>query len=331
MANINTKIILKNHPVRKVLVDDFQIVNCPIEEPGDREVLIKTDWLSIDPYVKGRISQTKSYANNVMIGEVITGESICTVIKSNSSRFKTGDSVIAMTGWQTHAVLPESKLHALPDCSLPKSLFLGIAGMPGITAWIGVTKICLPKPGELFVINAATGAVGSAAGQLAKKMGCRVVGIASTEEKCKYAVNQLGFDQCISHQDPNLISKLLQLTTTGIDCYFDNVGGNLFDLILPQMSIHGRVVTCGLIGEEDFQLTHPIQLRQILNKRIKIQAFIAYDYLDEWKLIQNELISLIKNKQLVYRESITKGIENAPTAFVEMLNGKNFGKQLICI
>lgn len=326
---MNTKIVLKKHPLNKVSVDDFDLVTSPIESLGDHQVLVQVNWLSLDPYVKGRISQSKSYANNVAIGEVITGESIGTVIQSTSIKFNAGDRVIGMTGWQTNAVMDDSKLHTLPDADIPITYYLGAAGMPGITAWIGVNHICKPKLSDVFLVNAATGAVGSIAGQLAKKLGCYVIGIASTSEKCQYAIEKLGFDQCLSHQAPNFKDYLVSLASKGVDCFFDNVGGDLFDAVLPHMNIHGRIAICGLIGEDDFQHNHPIQLRQILNKRLQLKAFIAYDYLNEWKSIQAELISFIKEGALVYRESITNGIENAPIAFTEMLHGKNFGKTLI--
>ncbi len=326
---MNTKIVLKNHPLGKVSVADFDLITSPIDSPGEHQVLVKVSWLSLDPYVKGRISKNKSYANNVAIGEVITGESIGTVIKSNSKKFHPGDVVIGMTGWQTYAVLDDAKLHILPDTNIPITYYLGAAGMPGITAWIGVNHICKPKLSDVFLVNAATGAVGSIAGQLAKKLGCHVIGIASTPEKCQYAIDKLGFDQCLSHQAPNFKDVLISLASKGADCFFDNVGGDLFDAVLPHVNNHGRIAICGLIGEDDFQHSHSVQLRQILNKRLQLKAFIAYDYLNEWKSIQAELISLIKEGTLVYRESITNGIENTPIAFTEMLHGKNFGKTLI--
>jgi len=326
---MNTKIVLKKHPLGNVSVDDFNLVTSPIDSLEDHQVLVQGNWLSLDPYVKGRISQNKSYANNVAIGEIITGESIGTVIQSNSKKFCPGDMVIGMTGWQTHAVMKDTKLQALPDTDIPITYYLGAAGMPGITAWIGVNRICKPNPSNVFLVNAATGAVGSIAGQLAKKLGCHVIGIASTPEKCQYAKEKLGFDQCISHQAPNFKGELANLLSKGVDCFFDNVGSDLFDAVLPHINIHGSIAICGLIGENDFQHSHPIQLREILNKRLQLKAFIAYDYLNEWKPIQSELISQIKDTNLIYRESITNGIENAPKAFTEMLNGKNFGKTLI--
>lgn len=326
---MNTKIVLKNHPLGKVSVADFDLITSPIDSPGEHQVLVKVSWLSLDPYVKGRISKNKSYANNVAIGEVITGESIGTVIQSNSKKFHPGDVVMGMTGWQTYAVLDDTKLHVLPDTNIPITYYLGAVGMPGITAWIGVNHICKPKLSDVFLVNAATGAVGSIAGHLAKKLGCHVIGIASTPEKCQYAIDKLGFDQCISHQSPDFKDALADLVSKGVDCFFDNVGGDIFDSVLPHMNIHGRIAICGLIGEDDFQHSHSVQLRQILNKRLQLKAFIAYDYLNDWKSIQAKLISLIKEDGLMYREWITNGIENAPRAFIKMLDGKNFGKTLI--
>ena len=327
--NLNHMIVLAQHPHCRVQEQDFQLTSNSIKSPEINEVLVKNKWLSIDPYVKGRINKADSYAKNIALGEVITGQAIGHVLESNSIKFKVGDLVTGMMGWQTHALMHHENLRHITDTTMPLTCFLGAAGMPGITAWLGIHKICAPKNGEIFVVNAATGAVGSVAGQLAKQMGCRVIGIAGSAKKCEYAKSVLGFDECISHQDVNWFNYLSKLAPNGIDCLFENVGGKLFDSIIPHMNRFGRIALCGLISENDFEKTHQINLRHFLNKRLHLQAFIASDYLDEWSSIQTQLISLIKCNDLKYSESISMGIESAPSAFVGMLNGNNLGKQLV--
>ena len=326
---INQQIILANHPEQKVQAHHFQLVGSPLGKPSVGEVLIQNQWLSVDPYMKGRINSAKSYAKNVAIGEVITGEVIGKVVESNSTRFKVGDTVIGMMGWQTHALMSDEKINHLPNAEIPVTCFLGIAGMPGITAWLGIHQICKPRSGETLLVNAATGAVGSVVGQLAKKLGCRVIGIASTIEKCEYAKITLGFDECVSHEDANLNDTLSKIAPKGIDCLFENVGGTLFDTVFPHLNPFARIALCGLVSEDDFSQTHPVHLRGFLNKRLNLQAFIAFDYFDDWPSIQTQLISLIANQSLRYTESISVGIENAPNAFIGMLNGQNLGKQLV--
>ena len=325
----NQQIILANHPEQKVQAHHFQLVSSPLGKPAVGEVLIQNQWLSVDPYMKGRINSAKSYAKNVAIGEVMIGEVIGKVVESNSTRFKVGDTVIGMMGWQTHALMPDEKINHLPNAEIPATCFLGVAGMPGITAWLGIHQICKPRSGETLLVNAAIGAVGSVVGQLAKKLGCRIIGIASTVEKCEYAKVTLGFDECISHQDANLHDTLSKVAPNGIDCLFENVGGALFDTVFPHLNSFARIALCGLVSEDDFYQTHPVHLRGFLNKRLHLQAFIAFDYFDEWPSIQAQLISFIADQSLRYTESISKGIESAPNAFIGMLNGHNIGKQLV--
>ena len=326
---INHQIILANHPEQKVQAHHFQLVNSPLGTPAANEVLIQNQWLSVDPYMKGRINAAKSYAKNVAIGELMTGEGIGTVVESKSKRFKEGDVVIGMMGWQTHAIMLDEKIKHLPSKHIPATCFLGVAGMPGITAWLGVQTICKPQPGETLVVNAATGAVGSVVGQLAKGLGCRVIGIAGSIEKCEYAKKALGFDECITHHDPNLGDTLSKVAPKGIDCLFENVGGFVFDSALPHLNPFARIALCGLVSEDDFSQMHPVHLRGFLNKRLHLQGFIAFDYVNEWQSIQAELIALILDKRLQYTESVSEGIESAPAAFIGMLNGQNLGKQLV--
>jgi len=325
----NHQIILANYPEQKVQAHHFQLISSPLGKPAANEVLIQNQWLSVDPYIKGRINSAKSYAKNVAIGEVITGEVIGEVLASNSKQFKVGDRVIGMMGWQTHALMPDEKISHLPNADIPPTCFLGVACMLGSTAWLGIHKICRPRLGETLLVNAATGAVGSVVGQIAKKLGCRVIGIAGTIEKCEYAKITLGFDECITHHDANLHATLSKVAPKGIDCLFENVGGALFDTVVPHLNPFARIALCGLVSEDDFSQTHPVHLRSFLNKRLYLQAFIAFDYFDEWSSIRTQLISLILDKSIRYTESISHGIENAPTAFIGMLNGHNLGKQLV--
>lgn len=325
----NHQIILANYPEQKVQAHHFQLVSGPLGKPAANEVLIQNQWLSVDPYMKGRINSAKSYAKNVAIGDLITGEVIGKVLESKSKRFKEGDLVIGMMGWQTHALMLDEKINHLPSGDIPATCFLGVAGMPGITAWLGIHKICKPRPGETLLVSAATGAVGSVVGQIAKRLGCRVIGIAGSAKKCEYAKISLGFDECISHHDSNLGDTLSKVAPNGIDCLFESVGGSVFDSVVPHLNPFARIALCGLVSEDDFSQMHPVHLRGFLNKRLHLQAFIAFDYLSEWESIQTELISLILDKSLQYTESVSQGIGSAPDAFIGMLNGHNLGKQLV--
>ena len=326
---MNSKIVLRSRPYQTVTQDNFQCIDADIAPLEDGQVLVLNQWLSLDPYVRGRMSDRKSYAPCMALGDVLMGEGIGTIINSKSEQLKIGDTVIGMLGWQTHAHMNASSVKPIPQSAFPDTWFLGAAGMTGITAWIGMMDICKPKIGETILVTSAAGPVGSVAGQLAKLQGARVIGIAGTEEKCAYVRDVLHFDECLSYKTDDWPSKLKRLAPNGVDAVFENVGGSLFDSLMPQMNSHSRIAICGLISEGLEDRLHNINLRDLLAKRMLIQGFIVSDHTARWRDIQTELIKLLKEQKIQVDEQITKGLQNAPQAFINLLEGKYFGKQLI--
>ena len=293
-------------------------------------------YLSLDPYMRGRMNDGKSYAAPQPLGEVMLGGTVGEVVESRHAKFQPGDKVVGMGGWQLYSVVDGNApgmLRKVDTTHVPLSYYLGAVGMPGVTAWYGLVKIINPKPGETVVVSAATGAVGSAFGALAKARGCRVVGIAGGPEKCAYAGNELGFDACIdyrAHSDLKAMSQALkQACPNGIDGYFENVGGYLLDAVLLRANAFARVALCGMIAGYDGA---PLPLQNpalILINRVKIEGFIVSEHMEVWPQALQELATLVAQGQLRPRESIAQGLENAPEAFLGMLKGKNFGKQLV--
>jgi len=327
----NKQIILKSHPIGWVTPDNFALIETDVPELSPNEVLIRHQWLSLDPYMRGRISQAKSYAQGVNVGERMVGATVGTVIQSTSSKFKVGDVVTSATGWQLFGIAKDSQVMKITNDKVSPTAYLGILGMPGITAWTGLMNICEPKSGEIVVVDAASGAVGSVVGQLAKSVGARVVGIAGGANKCSYVVNELGFDACVDHQSPNFVTDLDQALPDGIDCLFENVGGEIFERLLTKMNVFSRVALCGMVSEFNRDPHAYRTLRSILVNRIKLQGFIVSDKLETWPDIREKLTNLVLAGKLKFRESIAEGLEQAPQAFVGMLKGENFGKQLVRI
>ena len=326
---MNQKIILQSRPNQTVLLDNFRYLEADIEPLQDGQVLVLNRWLSLDPYVRGRMSERKSYAPPMALGDVVIGEAIGEVISSNSHLFKTGDQVIGMLGWQTHTVMNESSIKPIASIAIPETWLLGAAGMPGITAWIGMMEICKPKNDETILLTSAAGSVGGIAGQLAKLQGAKVIGVAGSEAKCKYVMDHLNFDQCLSYKSADWQDALKMSAPDGINCLFDNVGGHVFDCLLEKMSPFSRIAICGLIAEGLADHFHQINLRALLANRILIQGFIVSDHILRWREIQNQLVDLLLDKKIHVDEKITEGLENAPQAFINMLEGRYFGKQLI--
>lgn len=328
-TNINQQIILTSRPDGWVTPDNFKLIESPVPAIGDGQVLIHNQWLSLDPYMRGRISDAKSYAQNVNVGELMVGGAIGRVIESKSPKFNVGDTVLAATGWQLFAAMQAEQVLKIDTSRVRSSAYLGILGMPGITAWRGLMEICEPKAGETVVVDAASGAVGSVVGQLAKHLGCRVVGIAGGADKCRYVVQELGFDACVDHRSENFAENLKAQLPNGIDCLFENVGGPIFELLLSLMNPFSRIALCGMVSEFN-QPAHAYKtIRSILINRIKIQGFIVSDKLESWPAIRSNLHDLVADGKLKFRESVAEGLHNAPEAFVGMLKGKNFGKQLV--
>ncbi len=330
--NVNRAWTLASYPSGWVTEENFRLIESPVPSPKDGEVLVKNLWLSLDPYMRGRMSQAKSYAKGVEIGDVITGETAGEVVESKHPRFKPGDKVITgqRMGWQLYGCVPGDSLTAVDAARAPLSYYLGCLGMPGLTAWFGMKEIGAPKAGETVVVSAASGAVGSVVGQLAKAWGCRAVGIAGGKAKCDYVVKELGFDACVDYKAGKLEGDLRQACPKGIDVNFENVGGEIFDTILPMMNTFARVIVCGLIS--GYNTTTPYEtknIRAVLVNRIRMQGMIVFDWNQRYPEARSELAGMVQQGGIKTRESIAQGIENAPKAFIGLLKGQNFGKQLI--
>ena len=326
----NRQVLLDNRPTGAVTRENFRIVETAVPTPGDGEVLVRNEWLSLDPYMRGRMSDAKSYVKPVQVGEVMVGQTVGEVIDSRHPGFHNGDKVLTQLGWQAYGVAKGQELNIVDATHVPASYYLGILGMPGLTAWFGLLELAKPKAGETVVVSAATGAVGSVVGQLAKAKGCRAVGIAGGREKCDYAVRELGFDACVDYKAGKLHDDLKAACPKGIDVDFENVGGGVLDTVLRQMNLFGRITICGLIAE--YNATEPYgykAMRSILVNRIRMQGMIVFDWKDRYGEALADLGSRVAAKQLKYRESIVQGLENAPQGLIDLLAGKNFGKQLV--
>jgi hypothetical protein len=326
----NRQVLLDNRPTGAVTRDNFRIVETPMPAPGDGEVLVRNEWLSLDPYMRGRMSDAKSYVKPVQVGEVMVGQTVGEVVDSRHPGFHKGDKVLTQLGWQSHGVAKGQELQIVDATHVPPSYYLGILGMPGLTAWFGLLELAKPKAGETVVVSAATGAVGSVVGQLAKAKGCRAVGIAGGREKCDYAVRELGFDACVDYKAGRLSDDLKAACPKGVDVDFENVGGSVLDTVLRQMNLFGRVTICGLIAE--YNATEPYgykSMRSILVNRIRMQGMIVFDWKERYGEALADLGSRVATKQLKYRESIVQGLDNAPQGLIDLLAGRNFGKQLV--
>jgi NADPH-dependent curcumin reductase CurA len=323
-------VLLDNRPTGAVTRENFRIVETPMPAPGEGEVLVRNEWLSLDPYMRGRMSDAKSYVKPVQVGEVMVGQTVGEVVDSRHPGFHKGDKVLTQLGWQSHGVAKGPELTIVDATHVPASYYLGILGMPGLTAWFGLLELAKPKAGETVVVSAATGAVGSVVGQLAKAKGCRAVGIAGGREKCDYAVRELGFDACVDYKAGRLYEDLKEACPKGVDVDFENVGGGVLDTVLRQMNLFGRVTICGLIAE--YNATEPYgykAMRSILVNRIRMQGMIVFDWKERYGEALADLGSRVATKQLKYRESIVEGLDNAPQGLIDLLAGRNFGKQLV--
>ncbi|HTO81743.1 MAG TPA: NADP-dependent oxidoreductase [Methylomirabilota bacterium] len=330
MAAMNKQVLLANRPTGWVQESDFRIVDSPMPVPREGEMLIRTLFLSLDPYMRGRMSAARSYATPVDIGAVMTGGTVGEVIDSKHPDYKRGDIVVGYVGWQQYGVSDGRGLRKITPGPVPLGAYLGTVGMPGVTAWIGLLDIGQPKPGETVVVSAASGAVGSTVGQLAKIKGCRAVGIAGGKAKCDYVVNELGFDACVDYKAAAFERDLAAATPDGIDVYFENVGGAVSDAVLPRLNNFARIPLCGLIAQYNATEPHPIpDARPFLSKRIKLQGFICSDTMERWPDALDQLGRWVAEGRIKYRETIADGLENAPRAFIGMLKGENFGKQLV--
>lgn len=328
--DLRRSVVLKRRPRNEPSAEDFEIRQDPIPQPATGEVVTRTIWLSIDPYMRGRLREVQSYAPAVQIGEVMTGETAGEVVASAHPAFAAGDLVVGSRGWQSHSVTPGERLVKVDGGAVPLSAHLGVLGMPGATAYAGVTEICKPKAGETFVVSAASGAVGSVAGQLAKRAGARVVGIAGGSDKCLWAQDGLGFDDCVDHRSMDLRRELLAACPNGIDAYFENVGGAVQAAVFDQLNPFARVAMCGMVSQYN-EATFPPgpNLGFVVGKRVLLQGFIVSDRgerMTEWRAMAAPWIA---DGSLVYREDVIDGLENAPDALAGILGGRNFGKLLV--
>jgi hypothetical protein len=331
MAPRNRAWTLASYPTGWVTEDNFRLVESPLPSPGEGEVLVRNLWLSLDPYMRGRMSQQKSYAKGVEIGQVMEGQTVGEVLESRSPRFARGDKVLARLGWQLYGVIgAEGEIRKLEPRGEPLSYYLGVLGMPGMTAYFGLKEIGQPKAGETLVVSAASGAVGSVVGQLGKIAGCRVVGIAGGTRKCEYVVGELGFDACVDHKAANLYRDLKEACPKGVDVYFENVGGATLDTMLRLMNPFSRIVVCGMIS--DYNALEPYgvkMLRSVLVNRIRMQGMIVFDWKDRYGEALKALAGHLAQGKLKTRESVLEGIESAPRGLIGLLKGENFGKQLV--
>ncbi len=332
----NKQIHLDNRPEGEASASNFKLVTGETPPLQDDEVLVRHHFLSLDPYMRGRMNDSKSYAQPQALGQVMGGGTSGEVVESRSPKYQAGDKVVGMGGWQEYSVVKVDQpgaLRKVETTHVPLSHYLGAVGMPGVTAWYGLVKIIAPKEGETVVVSAAAGAVGSAFGALAKARGLRVVGVAGGADKCRYVKEELGFDACIDykeHKDAASLSKALkEACPNGIDGYFENVGGMVMDAVLSRMNAFGRIALCGMIAGYNGQpvpLTYP---QLLLTNRIKLEGFIVSEHMEVWPDALNELGTLVATGKLRPRESVAQGIESAPEAFLGLLKGKNFGKQLV--
>lgn len=334
-AAVNRKFVLASRPVGKPTVENFRLEQVPIPPVGEGQVLLKTRYLSLDPYMRGRMNAGESYAARVELGDTMVGGTVSEVVKSRNSAFSEGQLVTAFSGWQDYAVSDGAGLMKVdPRISQP-SHALGVLGMPGLTAYVGLLDLGQPKAGDTVVLAASTGAVGSVVGQIAKLKGCRVVGIAGAAAKCKYAVEELGYDACVSHYDKDMAAQLAAACPDGIDVYFENVGGSSWEAVMPLLNNRARVPVCGLIAHYNEVELPPgpdrmsLLQRMILTKSIKMQGFIVSDYQHRIPAFVADVGQWMAEGKIKYKEQVVEGLENAPEAFLGLFSGANFGKLVV--
>lgn len=331
MTRINRRIVLAARPDGPVRPDHFRLEEVVLPEPGEGRVLVRNRFLSLDPYMRGAMNDRKSYRAPQALGETMVGGTVGEVIESRHPGFAVGDVVVGGFGWQLYGLSDGTALRKVDTRRVPMQAYLGVAGMPGVTAWVGLNRIITPKAGETVVVSAASGAVGSVVGQLAKAQGCRVVGIAGGEAKCRAVVGEFGFDACVDYKAGRLEADLASATPDGIDGYFENVGGAVLDAVLARMNAFGRIAVCGLIAGYNDEPIPVHHFRQVLLSRLRIQGFIVSEVPDAWPPALAELAAAVADGRLRYRETISHGLDSAPEAFIGLLRGENFGKQLVSL
>jgi NADPH-dependent curcumin reductase CurA len=336
MAHVNRRILLVSRPKGEAELANFKLDQVDVPALADGQVLVRNHYLSLDPYMRGRMNEGKSYAQPQPLNEVMIGGTVGEVVESRNDHFKVGDKVVGMGGWQEYQLIDAGQrgvLQKVDTAHVPLSAYLGAVGMPGVTGWYGLVKIIEPKEGQTVVVSAASGAVGGVVGQLAKARGCRAVGIAGGAAKCDYVVKELGFDACIDYRQhadaKSLAAAIRQACPAGIDGYFENVGGMVMDAVMANMNAFSRIALCGMISGyegEPIPMSYP---QLMLTNRMRVEGFIVSEHMDVWPQALKELGTLVATGRLKYRESVAQGIENAPQAFLGLLKGRNFGKQLV--
>ncbi|WP_432219087.1 NADP-dependent oxidoreductase [Pseudomonas kribbensis] len=333
---LNQRFVLASRPVGAPTPENFRLEREALPDLEDGQLLLKTLYLSLDPYMRGRMSDAPSYAAPVQIGEVMTGGAVSRVEQSRHPKFQVGDLVVGATGWQSHSLSDGRNIIPIPSGLPSPSMALGVLGMPGMTAYMGLMDIGQPKAGETLVVAAASGAVGSVVGQVAKIKGLRAVGVAGGAEKCKYVVEELGFDACIDHKAPDFAEQLAKACPKGIDIYYENVGGHVFDAVVPLLNPKARIPLCGLIA--GYNATEapkgpdrlPALQRTLLTKRVRIQGFIVFDdYGDRQPEFISAMVPWVREGKVKFREDVVDGLEQAPQAFIGLLEGRNFGKLVV--
>ena len=333
---LNQRIVLASRPVGAPTPENFRLEREALPDLAEGQVLLKTLYLSLDPYMRGRMSDAPSYAAPVAIGEVMTGGAVSRVERSLNPKFHEGDLVVGATGWQSHSISDGRALIPVPSGLPSPSMALGVLGMPGMTAYMGLMDIGQPKEGETLVVAAASGAVGSVVGQVARIKGLKVVGVAGGADKCRYVVDELGFDACIDHKSADFAEQLAQACGAGIDIYFENVGGKVFDAVLPLLNPKARVPVCGLIAQYNAHEAPPgpdrmpLLQRTLLTKRVRMQGFIVFDdYGDRHSEFAKAMAPWVREGKVKFREDVVEGLEQAPEAFIGLLEGRNFGKLVV--
>jgi NADPH-dependent curcumin reductase len=327
----NRRILLKSRPIGMPAPDNFEFVEGPIPQPGEGEILVQNLLLSLDPYMRFLMKPGTAYSTPVELGTVMEGRTVGRVMQSRDPRFRPGDYVVGRGNWQEYCLMTAQSIRKLDVDTMPPSTALGVLGMPGQTAWVGMTHFADAKAGETMVVSAAAGAVGSVAGQIAKIKGCRVVGISSGRVKSRYVVDELGFDACVDHREPNFAEALAAACPNGIDINFENVGGEVLKTIWPLLNEFARVLICGLIAEYNDAPQPGPELNTLLLKRIRMQSFFIDDHLSRTREFLDEVMPWVQERKIKYPEDIVDGLDNAPQAFVGMFQGRNLGKLIVRI
>lgn len=326
----NRQVLLARRPEGWPSEDDFRLVDTDVAAPAEGQVVVRNRYLSLDPYMRMRMNDTPSYAPKAELGEVMVGGTVGEVVDTRSSRLRVGDTVTGLLGWQHYGVEDASRLRRIERPVDPLSVHLGCLGMPGVTAWVGLELVGPLEPGATVVISAASGAVGSVAGQIARRRGCRTIGIAGGAEKCRHAVADLGFDACIDYKTEDIASALATACPAGVDVYFDNVGGCIFDLVLERLNPFARIALCGQVSQYNEAEPYAARnLRSLLVNRVRLQGFIVSDHMQLWSPALRELTQWYDQGTLLCRETVADGLDSAPKAFIAMLRGNKIGKQIV--